>query len=607
MPRPSLPVLERQVAERNRQAALETVLKMLDAIDNRYGRLEQVELGEITSDGSDEDIALIFSSRFATALGSLIIDLELNISAADFERLLMHHRWIDLIFSLSGYRTSDHLIPLLAKVQGDNRMTFEASNFARLLVIRSMNSRVFVNFDEFSRANAVGSTLAFLHYISSRYVFWPRAFEFRERLLEWIPGRLDALKLGGLTLARLPEIYMHCSYAITPKKHAIKTDLMKQMRRACLEIGCVEVSTKLPEALPKRPTVVVVAEHFLPGHAVHRTHSRAIASLRERFHVVGAIYPNPVGTPIADFFDECIPMPVMDFMSMVRNLADQISAHKPVLIFYLGVGMVPHVIALASIRLAPIQCVSFGHTASTMSEAMDHFILPEDFAGAPETFSEKVLAVPKAAMPFAPRPFTPFPRPAPDGTIRVAIPASTMKLNPRLFDAVARIVSGAKSPTEIQFFPLAGTGLPYIELLRVVKARIPGAAVFAEAPHEVYMERLSKCDLFLCPFPYGNMNSIIDSFRFAMPGVCLDGAEAHSHADSAFFARIGLPSALTAKTVDEYVATAIRLIDDSKWRADCRKIVTDADLDAAFFSGNASLFCDAIADLIWPKGATHAA
>jgi len=72
--RPSLPVLERQVAEGNRQEALETVQQMLIAIDNRYGRLELVELGETTSDGSDEDIALILSSRFSAALGNLIID-----------------------------------------------------------------------------------------------------------------------------------------------------------------------------------------------------------------------------------------------------------------------------------------------------------------------------------------------------------------------------------------------------------------------------------------------------------------------------------------------------------------------------------------------------
>lgn len=603
--RPSLPLLERQIAQRARQEAFESVLQILAAIDNRYGRLELVELGEFTSDGSDEDIALIFSSRFATALGALIIDPELVISAADFERMLMHHRWIDLIFSLSGYRTSDHLIPLLAKIQ-DNKMTFEGGNFLRLLAIRSMNSRIPVNFDEYVRANGVGALLSFLNYISSRYVFWPRSFDFRERLLEWIPGRLDQVKLGGMTLARLPEIYMHCSYAITPKKHAIKADLMKQMRRACLELGCTEVPAKLPDSIPKRPTIVVAAEHFLPGHAVHRTHSRAIASLRERFHVVGVIYPNPIGTPIADFFDECIPMPAMEFLPAIRYLAGEIAARKPVLMFYLGVGMVPQTIALASMRLAPIQCVSFGHTATTMSEAMDYFILPEDFAGAPETFSEKVLAVPKAAMPFAPRPFQAMPRPQSDETVRVAVPASTMKLNPRLFDAFARIVKGAKKKTEIQLFPLAGTGLPYIELSRVVKARVPNAVVFAEAPHEVYMERLSKCHMFLCPFPYGNMNSIIDSFRLGMVGVCLDGAESHSHADTAFFARIGLPAELSARTVDDYVAAAIRLIDDPEWRTSCQNIVANADLDGAFFGGDASLFCDAIADLVWPKPAKGA-
>src|SRR5437868_12828504 len=234
-----------------------------------------------------------------------------------------------------------------------------------------------------------------------------------------------------------------------------------------------------------------------------------------------------------------------------------------------------------------------------MSETMDYFILPEDFVGSAETFSGKVLAVPKAAMPFAPRPFAPIPKPAPDGIVRVAIPASTMKLNPAVFEAVGRIVAGAKSKVEIQFFPLAGTGLPYVDLLRVVRARIPGAEVFPEAPHEVYMQRLSRCDLFLCPFPYGNMNSIIDSFRFGMPGVCLDGTEAHAHADAAFFARVGLPSELAAKTVPDYVATAIRLIDDSEWRARCANIVNAADVDAAFFQGDASLFCKAVADLVW--------
>ena len=600
---PSLPVFERQVAERRLGDAVRTAIEILHAVDSRYGRLEHIQLGEITSDGTAEDIALVFCTRFAAAFGRVMADPDVPLTTGDFERLLTHHRWIDLIFSLSGYRTSDHVVPVLARPNGGTSLTFEGLNFLRFLLLRSMNSRIHADLEDYWKVSSVGTALAFLHYVGSRYVFWPRAFDFREHILEWLPGRLGPIKLGGLTLARLPEIYMHCSYAITPKKHAIKADLTRQVRQACLEYGCREVSPEpvrpVPERpTPTRPTIVVVGENFHVGHAVHRTHSRAVAALRERFHVVGVIHPDPTGTPIANLFHDCVPITSGDLLSQVKQLSDAILERKPALIFYLGVGMVAQVIALSSLRLAPVQCVSFGHTATTMSEAMDYFILPEDFAGAARTFSEKVLKLPKAAMPFAPRPFTRLDRAAPDGIIRVAVPASTMKLNPRLFEALARIAAGARSRLEFHFFPLAGTGLPYLELSRALKAQVPGAAVFPELPHEAYMDRLSKCDLFLSPFPYGNMNGIIDCFRFSLPGVCLDGVESHSHADAAFFARIGLPSALAAKTVDNYVAMAVRLIDDTAWRVSCAKVVTAADLDTAFFKGDTSLFCDAIAALI---------
>jgi len=601
--RPSLPALELQIAKGDLQGALETALQILAAIDKRYGRLDDVQLGDAIPGRSDEDRGLDFSNRFAMALSNLIVNPNLTFSSVAFEGLLIHHRWIDLIFALSRFRTSDHLIPLLAKIT-ENRISFEGSNFLRHLTMRSMNSAVEINFDDYLRGSAA-SLLAFLFYASSGSVFWSRAFDFRERLLEWLPGKLGNIKLDDLSLSRLPEIYMHCSYAITPRKHAIKVDLVRQVRRASLEFGCVEVSPKLPDTIPKRPTIIVVAEHFFPEHAVYRTHSRAVASLRERFNVVGLIGPTPSGVPVEDIFDEYIALPALDFMPMVRQLADEITSRNPVLIFYLGVGMVAQIIALASMRLAPIQCVSFGHTASTMSGAIDYFILPQDFVGAPEAFSEKLLTVPKAAMPFTSLASRITRRPEPDGVVRVAIPASIMKLNPRLFKAIGHIVKHVKSKTEIHFFPLLASGLPYLELSRAVAAWIPTATVFPESDHELYIERLSKCQLFLCPFPYGNMNSIIDAFHVGIPGVCLDGVEAHAHADAALFARIGLPQSLCAKTVDDYITSAVRLIDNAGWRDECSKIVADADLDAAFFRGDVSLFCDALAGLVWANTASN--
>jgi HMW1 domain 2/HMW1C N-terminal len=598
--RPSLPALERLVATQRLPEALDMALRILAAIESRAGRIDGVVAGLSYPGGGEEDIALIFATRFAAVFGQLITAPDLQITAADYERLLSHYRWIDLIFSLSGFRTSDHLVLLIAKDAGDGRLSFQGADYLRLLSVLTMNSFVNVDFDRFWRSNRVASAIAFFNYISSRYVFSRRAFEFRERLLEWMPERLAEVKFGGMTLARLPEVYMHCSYAVTAKKHAIKRPLMEQMRRACLEAGVVEAGGAIPPRGDGRATIVVVGERFAAGHAVFRSHSRAVLALRERFHVVGAVHPNPDSALSAEFFDDCIAFPAGDFFASVRTVAAAIAAHRPALILYLGVGMASAVIALASLRLAPIQCASFGHTATTMSPAIDYFVLPEDFVGSADCFSETVLGVPKAAMPFAPRPAPQATRRRADGTIRVAVPASTMKLNPVLFDAVARIGAGAKAPVAFQFFPLAATGLPYFELSRIVRATIPRATVFPEVPHERYMARLAECDLFLCPFPYGNMNSIIDAFQLGLPGICLDGIEAHAHADAAFFARIALPAGLVAKSVDEYVAAAVKLIDDEAWRAHCAEIVRKADLEAAFFRGEPALFTAALEKLIWP-------
>jgi predicted O-linked N-acetylglucosamine transferase (SPINDLY family) len=62
-----------------------------------------------------------------------------------------------------------------------------------------------------------------------------------------------------------------------------------------------------------------------------------------------------------------------------------------------------------------------------------------------------------------------------------------------------------------------------------------------------------------------------------------------------------LPRELVAQSIDDYVAAAVKLIDDGEWRSRCRAIVENGDLDAAFFAGDAGLFCKAIADLVWPK------
>jgi hypothetical protein len=235
-----------------------------------------------------------------------------------------------------------------------------------------------------------------------------------------------------------------------------------------------------------------------------------------------------------------------------------------------------------------------------MSPAIDYMILPEDFVGAPECFSETVVTCPKEAMPFIPIMGRPGRRPAQrDGTlVRIAVPASIMKLNPIFLDVLARIARGSRTPVEFHFFPVAAFGLVHLDLARTVRRLLPRAVVNPELPFAAYIEKLGACDLFLCPFPYGNMNGIVDAVTLGLPGVCLDGIEAHAHVDAAMFARIGLPPDLVADNLDRYVAATCRLVDDAVWRSQCAALSVNCDLDAAFFRGDPSVFCRLMADLV---------
>ena len=202
-------------------------------------------LGDITSDGTAEDIALVFCTRFAAAFGRVMVDPEVPLTTADFELLLTHHRWIDLIFSLSGYRTSDHVVPVLARPRRRTEPDVRRAEFPAL-------SHPAV--DEFAdpgrTSRTTGRSAASARRspsstMSARATCSGRArSNSASRSSSGCPGGSARSSSATLTLARLPEIYMHCSYAVDPRKHAIKADLMRQMRGACLEYGCHEISSE---------------------------------------------------------------------------------------------------------------------------------------------------------------------------------------------------------------------------------------------------------------------------------------------------------------------------------------------------------------------------
>jgi hypothetical protein len=583
------------------------LLRILKAVDDRYGRLDLIEASGLTAGHERQQIA----TRFCAAFCQLICDPLTPLDAATFERLAICHRWLELMFSVSGYVSANHLVGLLS-TDTDGAKRVPMQNLARFLLAFSANAGMNLNLDEAFAADRAVTMAAALGFLASRFAFTDGGHAFRERLLDWLPARLGEVKLGEMALQAIASPYMHCSYAVSPRKHDVKAVMIAQMRRGLLEAGCPELDPAQPPA-DGRPTIVVTTENFSEGHSIHRTHSRAVQALRASFRVVGVLHPANVSPAIEACFDEIILYEGHSFFGVVRDTASEILARRPAMVLHLGVGMSSFVIGLASLRLAPVQAASFGHTATTHSPQIDAMIVPEDFVGDPGLFSERLVLLPPAAMPYALRDDIDFAeigrraraaRPA-SGPIRVAIPASVMKLGPPLFDALASAAATARTPIEYHIFALGCAGLGFEELKRRLAARLPMAVAHEELPFEAYIEQLATCDFFVCPFPYGNMNSIVDAVMVGLPGVCLDGPEAHAHADVAYFRRMGLPAELATSTPDDYLAAIVRLADDPAWLAHCQAAARRLDRSHAFFQGDERLFAEAAGGLIEAADSAH--
>jgi hypothetical protein len=575
-------------------------LGILRGVDDRFGRLDLIEASGLLAGHERVQIA----TRFCAAFCQLLLDPQAPFDAATFERLAGHHRWIELLFSASGFASSDHLVNLLS-ARDDGAKRVPTQNLARFLLVFSAAAGMDLNLDEAFQANRAVAVAAALGYLSSRFVFTESAHAFRERLLAWLPARLAQVTLGEMALQALASPYMHCSYAVSPAKHDVKAVMIAQMRRALTEAGCpVWDGARPPRGA--RPTIVVTTENFTDGHSIHRTHSLAVRALRERFNVVGVLHGPHVTPDTRDCFDEIIEYAGEGFFGVVRNTAGEILARRPAMVLHLGVGMSAFVIALASLRLAPVQAASFGHTATTGSPEIDAMILPDDFVGDAGLFSERLVRLPAAAMPYRLRrdiDYAEIGRRArtlrgEGGPVRIAVPASVMKLGPPLIDALASAAAATRSPVAFHVLALGCAGLGHEELRRRLAERLPMARVHEEAPYEAYLERLAGCDFFVCPFPYGNMNSIVDAVMVGLPGVCLDGPEAHAHADVAYFRRLGLPDALATSCEADYVAAIVRLADEPAWLAQCQSAARVVTHDHPFFAARPELFVRAVADLI---------
>lgn len=597
---PSVIRFEQEVAAKNYEAACVELLDILNKIDTNFGGIEgiQIDYPSQLNDELVQEKIKHFCTRVAVAMSELFSDPQLDISEGGAQRFFTLQRWINMIFASSPFVNADHVLQAYNRNPdktnlSDFHLDNTRSSLIKFCIFYLPESNVNVNLDALWNLDPELCASLCFALQSPRFIATDQAFSKRGTILQWFPEKLATIEnLNNVPSAISHDVYMHCSYDIAENKHWVKKALNQVIRRHLLQGGWTDRNvTKLGERDGK-PVMVVLLEHFHSSHSIYRTHSTSMIAARERFHLIG------VGNEAVDaagqaVFDEFHLLKGDNIFGKLNELKEICEKNGASVLYMPSIGMDLTTIFASNTRLAPVQVIALGHPATTHSDFIEYVIVEDDYVGSEKCFSEKLLRLPKDALPYVPSALAPQHveyrlRENPE-VVNIGIASTTMKLNPYFLAALKAIRDRANVKVHFHFALGQSSGVthPYVE--RFIKSYLGNdATAHPHAPYDQYLRILHNCDMMVNPFPFGNTNGIIDMVTLGLVGVCKTGAEVHEHIDEGLFKRLGLPEWLIANTVDEYVERAIRLAENHQERLELRRHIIENNGLQTLFTGDPS-------------------
>ena len=548
----------------------------------------------LLANGSPTQVRALYT-RMAAALSALFLAPDIRLTLPFYQALCRGKDLIQFLFSASGYGGTADLIEMFSEPHTGTNRRIGANRLLILLAFISLDDMPPDLLEVAIRQPANLLQPLLLGWLSQTAVLTAQGETNRSHLLAsgaFIENQPLAPSYAGLAVSA----WMYSSYASSPHKHAIKRILNKIYLRE-LESMDIQCATRRQV---ERPTLLVVGERFTIGHAMMRCYVPVLKQLAQRFRLTLLAQETLFDESSASMFEDVIVIPAQ--YNQLSDIVNRVAELKPDMIYYPSVGMVLWSIQLANLRLAPIQFMSLGHPATSMSEHMDYVLLPRGIEAHEGVYSE--IAIHQSeylqfamhhALPEGLRSMAGKGKPILD----IAINSSSMKLSHRLLDICERLTNATSQSLRFHFFS-TGLGVSGDGLRALLMAHFPDAVVHPYQPYAKFMHLLEKCDICLASFPFGNTNSTIDAFLLGMPVVAFVGPEPHSQTDKLVMDTVGgLPAWLLADSDEAYFQAALRLITNEEERLAIADSLTSERVQERLFGGESASSRSDFSDDIW--------
>jgi predicted O-linked N-acetylglucosamine transferase (SPINDLY family) len=360
---------------------------------------------------------------------------------------------------------------------------------------------------------------------------------------------------------------------------ALQSKAASVYRHLFPSLDYVAAHCRSPRVLSGRIRVGLISQ-FFHNHSIGRISRGLFAQLsREEFEVTAIFLAPAIDDDYARFIRQHAErsLDVPRDLSAARSLIEALQLD---VLFYQDIGMDPFSYFLAFSRLAPVQCVSYGHPDTTGIPTIDYYVSSDMYEtpGSEAHYSERLFLLRKVGnLAYYYRPERPEPRKSrehfqlPADRHLYVCPQNLFKVHPDMDELFAGILCGDPQATLVM---IDGRVDRWSELLRRRwAANMPDVVdriVFLPRMNtEDYANLIEVCDVMLDTRHFNGMISSLEAFAVGTPVVTWPGEFQRGRPTQAMYRSMGLKDCI-AESAQDYIERAIRLGTDPAHRAAVR-------------------------------------
>jgi len=257
-------------------------------------------------------------------------------------------------------------------------------------------------------------------------------------------------------------------------------------------------------------------------------------------------------------------------------------------LIYPELGMDMTALKLASLRLSPVQCVSLGHPETTGLPTIDYYLssdLMEPY-GAEEHYTERLVRLPHLGFYY--ESFSVPPVQAERETFGLRKEAVVFLCSHSLFtylpqyDEVFPRIAREVDNCQFVFIAHSYIDSPVTQKFRLRIKRVFNRFHIDDEKHITFLPQLdpgnyhalnSLSDIFLDSIGWSANNSTFEALACNLPVVTFPGKFMRQRHCAGILSMLGLHETIVY-SLEEYIAIAVRLANDSEWRQIIRSYIT---------------------------------